>query len=350
MNLAQKLVEGDVTAVITKQNVKLDALRGKHIFISGGTGFLGTWLLEIIKELNSTYDFKIRVTVFSRKAKDFARKHTQFDNLDYITYINGDIRYLSELPLDTEYIIHAASVSDRRLAASTPNAVADTIGLGTMQILRASNLLENLNKFILLSSCLIYGKQTWDLDSIDEEYTGSISCDQVGNVYAESKRFSEILAQSYLNEYKLPLVILRPFAFIGPHLSLQLPWAGTDFIRDSLLGGPIRIMGDGSTIRSFMYASDYAFWVLAALANGASRKKYNVGNPESIKLIDFAELIVSQFTPKRAILTNIGQKNQSKSKLVPNVDNAINDLRVSVTVPLTEAIERTIYWHKESLK
>jgi len=350
MNVAQKIVEADVAEVLSKQNAKLDALRGKNIFISGGTGFLGIWLIEMIYELNSKYNFNLRVTIFSRNAKNFPNNHIKFKNLNYITYINGDVRYLSEIPKNTEYIIHAASLSDRRIAASTPNTVAETIGLGTMQILKASNLLENLNKFVLLSSSLIYGKQAWELESIEEDYAGNISCDQVGNVYAESKRFSEILAQAYLNEFKLPIVVLRPFAFIGPHLSLQLPWAGTDFIRDSLLGGPIRIMGDGTTVRSFMYASDYAFWVLASLANGSPRKKYNVGNPEAIKLIDFAELIVNQFEPNITILTNVGQQNQSKSRLVPNVNNAMKDLDVSITVPLIKAIERTINWHKESKK
>ena len=118
----------------------------------------------------------------------------------------------------------------------------------------------------------MYGVQPWDMPSIDEDFAGPLRCNDVSAVYAESKRFAEVVAQCAVSESKLPVVTLRPFAFVGPYQSLQLPWAVTDFIRDSMAGGPIRIMGDGSTVRSIMYASDYAFWVLAALACGRPRR------------------------------------------------------------------------------
>ena len=203
-----------------------------------------------------------------------------------------------------------------------------------------------MQKFVLLSSGLVYGAQPWDLARVDEAFAGPMRCNDVNAVYAESKRFAEVVGQSAISESKLPVVTLRPFAFVGPYQSLQLPWAVTDFIRDSFTGGPIRIMGDGSTVRSLMYASDYAFWVLAALANGRPRETYNVGSPEPVDLGSLAKLITQSFTPVPDIRTRLGQTGHDRNRLVPDVSRAQRDLGVEVTVPLVEAIQRTITWNR----
>jgi dTDP-glucose 4,6-dehydratase len=346
MKRALALVRADAEAVLDGRSRRLDALRGHHVFISGGTGFLGTWLLELIKTLNESHGFGLRATVFSRQARAYAARWPHLGQLEGVRFEDGDIRYFSELPRDVRYIIHAAALTDRRLLASQPSAVAETNSVGTQRLLRAANLLEDVQKFVLLSSGLVYGAQPWDLARVDEAFAGPMRCNDVNAVYAESKRFAEVVGQSAISESKLPVVTLRPFAFVGPYQSLQLPWAVTDFIRDSFTGGPIRIMGDGSTVRSLMYASDYAFWVLAALANGRPRETYNVGSPEPVDLGSLAKLITQSFTPVPDIRTRLGQTGHDRNRLVPDVSRAQRDLGVEVTVPLVEAIQRTITWNR----
>lgn len=346
MKAALDLVRADAEAVLLGRTARLDALRGQHLFISGGTGFLGAWLLELAAVLNAQHGFGLKLTVFSRNARDFARRWPHLGKLDWIHFQEGDIRYLAELPRDTRYIIHAAALTDRRLFASQPGAVAETNGLGTLRILRAANLLEDLQKFVLLSSGLVYGRQPWETPAIAEDFAGPLRCDEVTSVYAESKRYAEVIAQCAISESKLPVVTLRPFAFVGPYQSLQLPWAVTDFIRDSLNGGPIRIMGDGATVRSILYGSDFAFWVLSALVNGRARETYNVGSPEPIDLISLARLITRHFTPAPEIRTGVGQSGHDRNRLVPVIDQAAHDLGAAVTVPLPVAIERSIAWNR----
>lgn len=348
MNRAIALVQSDAEAVLENRSHRLDALRGQHLFISGGTGFLGTWLLELIKVLNERHGFGIRATVYSRQARAFAARWPHLGQLAGVRFEEGDIRYFSELPRDVRYIVHAAALTDRRLLASQPGAVAEVNSVGTQRLLRAANLLEDLQKFVLLSSGLVYGAQPWDLPRVDESFAGPLRCNDVNAVYAESKRFAEVVAQSAISETKLPVVTLRPFAFVGPYQSLQLPWAVTDFIRDSFTGGPIRIMGDGSTVRSLMYASDYAFWVLAALASGRPRETYNVGSPEPVDLGTLARMITQSFTPVPEIRTGLGQKGHERNRLVPDITRAQRDLGVEVTVPLAEAIQRTITWNRHN--
>ncbi|HEY1173766.1 MAG TPA: NAD(P)-dependent oxidoreductase [Verrucomicrobiae bacterium] len=346
MNPAIALVRADAEAVIEGRTQNLQALRNQHIFITGGTGFLGTWLLELINVLNEKHSFGIKVTAFSRNAKSLASRWPQLGQQSWLKLTEGDIRHFTELPRDVRYIIHAAALTDRRLLASQPNAVAETNGLGLMRLLRAANLQEDLEKIVILSSGLVYGSQPWDMPCIDETYSGALRCDDVNVAYAESKRFAEVAAQCALSESKLPIVTLRPFAFVGPYQSLQLPWAVTDFMRDSFNGGPIRIMGDGATIRSIMYASDFAFWVLSALALGRLRQVYNVGSPEPIDLGSLAHLITRHFSPPPEIRTRLGQAGHDRTRLVPSVERAKKELSVTVTVPLADAIQRTITWNR----
>ena len=339
------LVRQDAEAVVGKAVDSLKPLANSHIFISGGTGFLGTWLLELLSVLNTTHHFNIQVSVFSRFPQKFIERLPHLGCRKEFHFLEGDIRYLTEMPRETDYVIHAAALTDRRLFASNPTMVGEVNAFGAIRLLRAANLLEHLKKIVLVSSGLVYGPQALNIERIDETYTSGIPCDNANIIYTESKRFAEAMATSFVSESKLPLVTVRPFAFVGPYQSLELPWAVTDFIRDSLTGCPLKIMGDGSTVRSIMYASDYACWVLAALAQGKARAAYNIGSPHPIDLLSLARLISQHFTPSPEILTKVGQSGHETTRLVPSVDKARRELGVELTVPLGEALQRTITWH-----
>ena len=347
MDRALDLVRSDAEAVLgSGRSHHLDVLRGQHVFISGGTGFLGTWLLELVRVLNDRHGFGLSVTVYSRNARAFAARWPHLGQQRGVRFEDGDIRYFTELPRDVRYIIHAAALTDRRLLASQPAAVAEVNSVGTQRLLRAANLLEDLQKFVLLSSGLVYGAQPWEQPRIDETFAGPLRCDNVNVVYAESKRFAEVVAQSTISETKLPVVTLRPFAFVGPYQSLQLPWAVTDFIRDSFNSGPIRIMGDGSTVRSLMYLSDFAFGVLAGLAQGRSGEIYNIGSPKPVDLLTLAKIITGSFTPAPEIRTGLGQSGHDHTRLVPDIQKAQKTFGLEVSVSLENAIQKTIMWNR----
>jgi dTDP-glucose 4,6-dehydratase len=346
MKEAIALVRADAEAVLQGRAERLAPLRGQHLFITGGTGFLGTWLLELIKVLNERHQFGVRATVFSRNPETWAARWPHLGREQWVMLQSGDIRYLAELPRDTGYVIHAAALTDRRVFASNPSAVAETNSVGTMRVLRAATLLEDLQKFVLLSSGLVYGAQPWDQARISEEFAGVARCGDVNAVYPESKRLAEVVAQCAVSESKLPVVTLRPFAFVGPYQSLQLPWAVTDFIRDSFRGGPIRIMGDGATVRSILYYSDFAFGVLLALAAGRPRTTYNLGSDEPVDLLTLAQKITKYFHPVPEIKLRVGQAGYDRNRLVPDTTRLAQDLGFKATVPLDTALRKAIEWHR----
>lgn len=346
MNPALALVHADAEAVLQGRLERLAALRGQHVFITGGTGILGTWLLELANVLNEQHQFGLRVTVFSRNTQAFAARWPHLGRGKGVTLQDGDIRYFTELPRDVRYVIHAAALTDRRVFSSHPSAVAETNTVGTLRILRAATLLEDLQKCVLLSSGLVYGAQPWELPRINEDFGGVLRCNDVNAVYPESKRLAEVMAQCAISESKLPVVTLRPFAFVGPYQSLQLPWAVTDFIRDSFRGGPIRIMGDGATVRSVMYYSDFAYGVLLALAAGRPRTTYNLGSDEPVDLLMLAQKITRHFSPVPEIRLGVGQTGHDRNRLVPDMARMVQNLGFKATVPLDTALHKTIEWHR----
>ena len=157
----------------------------------------------------------------------------------------------------------------------------------------------------------------------------------------------ETLCAVYRNQHRLPIINARPFAFIGPYQLLDRPWAINNFIRDSLLGGPIRILGDGETVRSYMYPSDMAWWLLRILVQGTSGTSYNVGSPHGVTLQELAEKIAGHFPVRPKILSRLSSdKSLRRSKFVPDVNLAKNTLDLCINVDLDSAIKRTIMWNR----
>lgn len=342
----EALVAADARMVLAGQLKVLEPLRGTTLFITGGTGFLGAWILELVKVLNTDHAFNLKVTSLSRGAREFAARWPHLGGQSWLRLQEGDVRHLSDVPRETQFIVHAAAITDRRQCASRPSAVAEVNVLGALRLLRAANLLEDLRRVVHLSSALVAGPQPWSLATMPEDFVAASRCDDVTTVYAESKRMAEMVMQCAVSEWKAPVVMLRPFAFIGPYQNLQLPWAVTDFVRDCLNGGPLRIMGDGSTVRSLLYAADAALWILAAAASGRDRSTYNIGSSEPVALSDLARQVASRVTPAPAVLLGVGQSGHERTRLVPAVDRIRADLGVRPVFTLEQAIDRSIAWHR----
>lgn len=342
-------IQADCAEALAPQVSRLEPLKNQRILITGGTGFVGTWLAESLAHLNDHFHFNTQMILLARAAQTFAGKAPKLAGRRDVQLLAMDVRNLVEIPGDVTYIIHAAATPDNRRHVSDPLGVMSTITGGTGAVLDAALRLPTLKKILLVSSGQIYGKQ-WPGagGAIPETFTGAIDCNTITSVYGEAKRYSEALCCAFWSLYKIPAVIARPFAFIGPYQLLSKPWAINNFIRDVLLGNTVRIIGNGLPTRSYMYPSDMAAWLLRLLAGGNPGVAYNVGSPEGISLKDLAEMIRRHANATSAI--EIKNLNDDRSLFIPDVTLCRESMGLEIKVPIDEAIKRSLVWFRETTR
>jgi dTDP-glucose 4,6-dehydratase len=141
-------------------------------------------------------------------------------------------------------------------------------------------------------------------------------------------------------------MIARLFAFIGPYLPLNENYAAGNFLRDALSGGPIRISGDGTPLRSYLYAADLAIWLWTILFRGESAAPYNVGSPDSVTIHNLARHIADAIDPTiRIEIARPVQPGIPAARYVPCTRRAEEGLGLRAWIPLRESIRRTSQWH-----
>lgn len=347
MSIAVPQVRGDCREILDGQVESLSPLRGTNLLVTGGTGFVGTWIAELVACLNDDFGFKIRLSILARGTDSFAALYPHLAARGDIRLIRSDVVFLRELPRETNWVIHAASTPDSRFHASSPVETMSTIVEGSANIIRALDPLSDFRRVIYLSSGHVYGRQPADVPAIAEDYIGLGSPVSAASAYSEAKRCAEVLFAAARTQKRLPVVIGRPFAFLGPCLELDKPWAANNFLSDALAGRPIRILGDPETVRSYMFAGDMAFWILRILTGEDSAGAWNIGSPEAVTLRRLASMVAESCSPHREVSLNSGLRfDAARSISVPDVTAAESRYGLKRRVSLPEAIEKTLRWHR----
>ncbi len=341
------MMQRDCRETLAEGHRALEPLRDSRVLITGGTGFLGTWLTEMTACLNDLYGFNTRLLLASNRASSFKDRMPHLAARPDVHLMECDVRHIVDLPEDVAWVIHAACSPDSRVHVSDPLRTIDVLVNGTAALLSAAARLPNLRNILHVSSGWVYGAQPQELLRIPEDFWGALSPTSVSAAYAEGKRCAETVCAAYRNQQRLPMVTARPFTFIGPCQALDKPWAVNNFLRDALLGGPIRILGDPQTVRSFLYASDMAFWMFRALACGKDGQCFNIGSPEGTTLHELALKIAAQVSGGLEItLPNLSAKACPGPRFVPDTARAQESLGLKPTVGLDEAIRRTLAWNQ----
>ena len=323
----------------------LAELKNKTILITGGTGFVGKWLTEMVCYLNTEHKFKIKLYLLARDTESFKTETPHLAKNPCVNLIQQDVRHLSELPKDVNYVINAAGSPDRREHSSKPLSTIDTFYKGTNSVLDECFRLPGLHKVIHLSSNYVYGNL--NNDKIKESDMGTLDCNSINATYAEIKRMTETLCAVYANQQQVPITIVRPFAFVGPYHKLDKPWAINNFVRDAIHGGPIKILGNENTQRSYLYGSDMAFWLLKILVKGKTDTVYNLGGSASVSLKDLAEEIKNIVNKKIEVIGRSSKEVYNfTSKSTPDLTLLSKDVQVQENFSLNEALENTINWNK----
>ena len=322
-----------------------EELRGQRIFITGGTGFFGCWLLESFAWANAKFNLKACAVVLSRNPEFFSRKAPHLATDHAITFHTGDVRDFQFPPGSFSHVIHAATEASAKLNQENPRLMLDTIVKGTRHTLDFA-VTCGAKKFLLTSSGAVYGKQPPAMTHIPEEYDGGPDPLNPASAYGEGKRMAELLCAICQKQYGLETKIARCFAIVGPYLPLDSHFAIGNFIRDALAGGPIQIQGDGTPYRSYLYASDLAVWLWTILFKGQPCRPYNVGSDKSLRIATLARMVSANLWQHPAVTIRQKAKSRRRSaRYVPSIIQAKKDLRLRPIVSLENAIVKTLDWN-----
>jgi nucleoside-diphosphate-sugar epimerase len=327
-----------------------DELRGERIFITGGTGFFGCWLLESFLWANQKLDLGAHAVVLTRRAASIKRSlpHLMLD--PSISLHEGDVRNFEFPKGEYSHIIHAATDASAKLNNENPLLMLDTIIEGTRHTLDFAAHCK-VRKFLLTSSGAMYGKQPSDMTHIPEDYPGAPDPLDPRSAYGIGKRTAEQLCALYEKQYCVSSTIARCFAFVGPYLPLDIHFAIGNFIGDVMKGGPIVIKGDGTPYRSYLYAADLAIWLWTILMRGTPGRAYNVGSEESMSIAETAEAVVKSVRlGSRIEIQGVPNLASEVERYVPSTKRARKELGLTQHFFLNEGIKRTIAYLEEKKK
>ncbi len=248
----------DLDHILTHTRNLWDELRNQRIFITGGTGFFGCWLLESFAYINEKLKLNAQAVVLTRNYESFKNKAPHLAINPAINFYNGDIRNFKFPEGYFPFIIHAATPADAKLNEENPLEMFNIIMKGTEHTLEFAKIC-GVKKFLMISSGAVYGRQPSNLTHVSEDFYGGPDPTNTSSAYGEGKRAAELLCILNSKKFNFDLKIARCFAFLGPYLPLGIHYAVGNFIRDGLSGGQIKVNGDGTPYRSYLYAADLFF-------------------------------------------------------------------------------------------
>jgi len=323
-------------------------LRGARLFVTGGTGFVGCWLLESILWADARFDLGVQVTVLTRSPDVFRRRVPHLAGSSRVRLHEGDVKSFTWPSGDYSHIIHAATETNTDLSNPDALALYSASADGTRHVLEFARK-GNVNDFLLVSSGAVYGRQPADVPRIAEHYPSAASSLDVQAGYGNGKRAAEFLSVAYQQRYGIRARIARCFAFVGPYLPLDSGFAIGNFIADALADRKIAVNGDGTPRRSYLYAADLAEWLWTILARGVPGEAYNVGAEDDYSILDVAHRVADVVAPHVAVVRarepGVGVPPQ---RYVPCTRKAREQLGLTATVALDDAVRRTASWHRRA--
>jgi dTDP-glucose 4,6-dehydratase len=339
---ARPLPEPDLDHVLEHTEGIWEELRGGRLFVTGGTGFIGRWMLESFFRANEELSLDAEAIVLTRDPRRFTDAAPHVVGHAAITLLAGDVMSF-DFPLrDCTHVLHMAT--ETALGASASASFRTAVG-GTERVL-AFAAERGVRKLLLTSSGAVYGTQPPECERLSEEYVGSPRPEDASTGYAQGKRAAEFLCAAAIEDAGVEAKIARCFAFVGPLLPLEANFAIGNFIRDALWGNSIEVTGDGTARRSYLYAADLATWLWTILFRGDSGRPYNVGSEADLSISDLALLVARVLRPDIPIrVAESPSLATLPGRYVPSTARAARELGLQALVSPDDAVLRTARWY-----
>ena len=287
---------------VAKLNLPWDKLQNKILMLSGATGMIGSFLVDVLLEKNQLSNLNCHVYALGRseeKAKNRFCKYVNDEHFHFIPYdVKDPLQYNGIEKID--YLLH--------LAANTHPMLYSTEPIGTIitNIIGVKNMLEfavehNITRFAFASSNEIYGENRGDVDFFDENYCGYINCNTLRAGYPESKRCGEALCQAYKEQKGLDVIILRLTRSFGPTMLMSDTKAVSQFIKKGLAGEDIVLKSDGTQYYSYTYMADAVSGLLWALLEGKNGEAYNIADSKNDIMLKDLAAVIAELKGKKVV-------------------------------------------------
>ena len=340
-----RLPPQDLDHILSHTRELWEDLRASSLFITGGTGFVGSWMLESLLWANDKLDLRVSVVALTRDPQRFREKAPHLAGHPAVRLLGGNVAAF-DLPEGAfPFVVHAATEPSFEPDAGNPLGAFDSDFNGTRRVLEFART-HGTRRLLFTSSGAVYGRQPSGMTHIPEDYTGAPSTMDAGSAYGQAKRVSEFMCAMYGRVYGFDATIARLFAFVGPLLPLDANYAVGNFIRDALRGGPLRIAGDGTPYRSYLYAADLAIWLWTILFRGKAAYPYNAGSPDDLTIADLARTVARVAAPGTSVeIARQPVPGAPALRYVPRTERA-GELGLQPMIPPEEGIRRTAQWHR----
>jgi dTDP-glucose 4,6-dehydratase len=337
------LPAADLDDIVRAVGPLWEDLRGGRLFITGGTGFVGSWLLESFLRAHDALDLGARAVVLTRDPAAFRRRAPHLADHPALEFLTGDVRWFLFPEGPFTHVLHAASPLPGARTATEAAETRDVIVGGTRRTLELAAA-RGVRRLLFVSSGAVYGRQPPELARVPEDYAGEQDADDFRAAYGAGKRAAEQACKAAGEAGGMAVTIARGFAFAGPLLPLDGGFALGNFLRDALAGRTIVVNGDGTPVRSYLYAADMAAWLWAILCAGRPGEAYNVGSEEELSIAELARLVAEAAGGRGVELRGTPQPGRPPERYVPSTRKARVELGLEARVSLPEAVRRSARW------
>lgn len=302
------------------------------ILISGGNGFLGSYLCE--KALANGFDVTAVDNLSTSKEIQVPKE---------VHFIRKPVEKFSTAG-KFDFVIHLAARPSPDDYTKNPLATIDSNDIGTRNMLEIAR--RGNSVFMYTSTSEVYGDPK--VLPIPETYFGYVNPNGIRSCYDESKRFSEALIKAYERQYGLDVRIQRPFNVYGPRIREDGFYGRVipRFIDQALRNKPITVHGDGKQTRSYLYISDWidATWKFMH-AQEAKGAVINIGSNDEISVINLAKLIIKT-TKSSSSIVHLPPREEDPRRRAADTKKARKLLDWNPKVDLNRGLINTMDWLK----
>jgi len=305
--------------------------------ITGGAGFLGSHLCDYLLERDWQVLCLDNLVTGAQSNVGHLLSHPRF------RLVQQDVTRYLDVPGEVDYVLHFASPASPADYLKLPIQTLKVGALGTHNTLGVA--LAKKAKYLLASTSECYGDP--EVRPQPETYWGHVNPIGLRGVYDEAKRFAEAMVMAYHREHGVDTRIVRIFNTYGPRMRLNDGRAVPNFVYQALTGQPITVYGDGSQTRSFCYVSDLIEGVYR-LMQSDERSPVNIGNPQEITILEFAERIRALVGSDAPIIFKPLPQDDPRQRC-PDISKARRILQWEPKVTLDQGLRATLDYFRQQV-